>query len=68
MGLKHSWGRVLRTNALVLGVGHIQVLESEGEVLSRRNLKGAGGDRIWSLGMSVLRAARGVPFPTGPTP
>lgn len=43
-GPKHSWGRVLRTNAFVLRVGHMQVLGGGEEVVSRRNLRGAGGD------------------------
>lgn len=43
MVLKHSRGRVLRTN-IVLGAECVAILGSEGEALSRRNLKGGGGD------------------------
>lgn len=41
---KHSWERVLRTNACVLGAEHVAILGSEGEVLSRRKMKEGGGD------------------------
>lgn len=65
MGLKHLWGRDLRTNAFVMELSKLRSWNLREECFPEGTTKDLGETENMVPDRGVLRAAKVVPFPTG---